>query len=85
MAELVRIGRAAPVPDVVEVARDLLRRAEAGQLRSLAYIAETGDGSTMHGATEIADVLRAVGICERLKFRFLAELDASAGDPGEPD
>lgn len=47
----IRRDESEPVPEVLEMARDLLQLAESGHLRGLAYGAAMAEGSVMYGGT----------------------------------
>lgn len=68
MAEIVPIGKAKPVDEVISLARYILEQAEAGNFRELSYIARCSDGSHMHAMTECEDQMLRLGQLTRLQL-----------------
>lgn len=60
---------------VVKHLRELLERAEAGEVRSLAYVAEVVGPDVLHGYVVTGDVDRLICGLERLKLTLLRDDD----------
>lgn len=58
--------------DVVEKLRDLLARAEAGEIHGIAYSAICADGMTLTGCSKSDNQAAIIGGLERIKHRMLA-------------
>lgn len=78
MVDIIAIGKAAPVPDVIEEAEKLLELAKAGELRSLMWLGDGGD-AMLSGWTPVDDVFRLLAQSARLQHRIQLRID----DPSE--
>lgn len=66
--------RQGPVPEVVALLEDMLRRAHAGEIIALGVIAAcTGRADASAYALGESDIATLVLACERLKMRLLRE------------
>lgn len=64
-----------PNPDAVDLLRDLLRQAEAGELQSLIYSAELAGGNIQNGHTDIRNAYETLGQLDRMKDLILRTLN----------
>lgn len=64
--------RLRPIPQVVWLLRDLLARAQTGEIQSVAVATEADQSSITTGFAGDIDVWRLVGAMEELKLRLLA-------------
>jgi hypothetical protein len=76
--KVVAIGNAIPDDEVVDVLRDLLERAKAGEIRSIAFVAGTVDSSTVTGLAGVADRMVTLGHLSRLQYRIHKDMDVDA-------
>ena len=75
MTEIVSIGKAIPVADVVGRLTELLKRAESGELRSIMWIAELRDGSRVTGFSACEDMQKLLADAARLTHRIQRRMD----------
>ena len=66
--------------EVVEFAKDILRRAEAGEFTDLSYAAATIDGSITSGFTATDDAPRRLSAVSRLLHRLHRMMDRQSFD-----
>lgn len=80
-----RPAKNAVSPEVVAMLRDMLAKAESGELVSIAIAGEmTGKRTvTAVGSAEEFDLVRMLGSLEILKLRVLAHFDPEDGDGEE--
>lgn len=60
--------------DTVDLLRDLLHQAEAGELQNLIYSAERAGGDIQNGYTDIRNSYETIGQLERMKYLLLLKL-----------
>lgn len=72
--QIVAIGLAKPVPEVVEQAESILRHAKDGTLRTLSWVGDCTD-HIKTGITPGVDTFATVGHLERLKHRLMVGAD----------
>ena len=66
---------AKPNPDVIRITEHLCRRAKTGELRNLAYVAETGGARFHMEYTRSVNLSVLIGLLEQLKFSLLRDID----------
>lgn len=66
--------------DVVEILRELLERAEAGEFLDLAYCASRPNGSTISGYTSTDDAHRRLAGVSLLQFRLARQMEEASED-----
>jgi hypothetical protein len=69
LVELITLHK--PDIETVKLVRSLLEQAEAGELQSLIYSAETVGGHIQNGYTTIHNAYEMVGQLERMKYLLL--------------
>ena len=74
-AQIIPIAKAAPVENVVDMCRELLARAESGELRSLLYIVALPDGKREHFASKEDDLFSLLGALARMQHRIQCGMD----------
>ena len=71
--------KASAKAEVVEMAKALLARAEAGEFIDLSYCASNADGSITTGFTPTDDQMRRIAAVSRLNWRFHVVMDEVEG------
>lgn len=66
-----------PDTETVKLVRSLLEQAEAGELQSLIYSAETVGGHIQNGYTTIHNAYEMIGQLERMKCLLLNLIEAN--------
>ncbi len=66
--------------EVVEVLRELLQRAEAGELVDFSYTAARVNGSTLTGYTATDDAHRRLAGVSMLQFRLARQMEEGSED-----
>lgn len=77
MAELIKIARAAPVPDVIHEAEKVLKLAKSGELRSLVWIGDSGSAVSSNW-TGYEDGFVLLAHLARLQHKLQRSLDEGA-------
>lgn len=73
--KIVSVAKAAPVAAVIERCRELLARAESGELRSIMWIAELANGSREAGYSACEDLFKLLAEAHRLAHRIQRRID----------
>jgi hypothetical protein len=77
MVEIVSIGQAAPVPEVVEMAEEILESAKSGELRSLLYLAEIDGGAGVrYASSAVRNRFEILGFLSRIMHKINARFDS---------
>lgn len=86
MIDVVKIGRAKPVREVVEELRLMLKSAEEGNIRHISVAFTVADGGvvTANFGGE-GDAYRVIGAVNRLAHRLNKDLDESSRDYDFPN
>lgn len=80
MAEIRAIGRAAPVPEVIKLARWIQEAAESGEIRALAFCADIG-ASMRTGFSAPQDRYVLIGMVARMQHIIQTTLDDDSAEP----
>jgi hypothetical protein len=82
--KVVPIAQAAPVQAVIDICRELLARAESGELRAIVYIVELLNGSRDLCFSATNDRFALLGNIARMQHRILRQMDDEARQLVEP-
>ena len=79
VVELVRGGKVTPDKDIVDLCKELLRQAEAGEIRGVAVAIDGADDRSSHGVAfadrvNLANLYMAIGML-RSRVEFIVESD----------
>lgn len=77
MIDVVKIGKAKPVKEVVDEARDFLKAAESGEIRQVYAVFFTADGSvvTMSAGAGEGDIYKSIGALHTMIHRIQRDTD----------
>lgn len=86
MVDVVKIGKAKPVDTIINEFREMLKAAEAGEIRHVAMAFTVADGGVVTACFgSEGDAYRTIGAVYRLLHRLNKDLDEAARDYDFPE